>query len=49
MEVETNEPVQRKIQVVYAVVRARDFAIQREEQRDRMFGDGIGASKPVHA
>ena len=42
VKVEADEAVEREVQVVHAVVRARDFAIEREEQRDGVFGDGVG-------
>ena len=42
VKVEADEAVEREVQVMHAVVGARDFAIEREEQRDGVLGDGIG-------
>ena len=42
MKIEADETVEGKIQVVNAIVRARDFAVEREEQRDRVFRNRIG-------
>ena len=42
VEIEADESVEREVEVVDAVVGARDFAIEREEQRDGVLGDGVG-------
>ena len=42
VQVEADEAVEREVQVMHAVVGARDFAIEREEQRDGVLGDGVG-------
>ena len=42
VQVEADESVEREVEVVHAVVGARDFAIEREQQRDGVFGDGVG-------
>lgn len=42
VKVEADEAVEREVQVMHAVVGARDFAIEREQQRDGVLGDRIG-------
>src|SRR5947208_16640348 len=47
MKIETDEAVEGKVKVVHTIARARDFAIEREEERDRVLGDrvrGIGGN-----
>ena len=42
MKIETDQPIERKIQVVHTVVRARDFSIECEEQPNRVLRNRIG-------
>ena len=42
MQIKADQAVEREIQVVHAVVRARDFAVEREEQRDSVLRHRVG-------
>ena len=42
VHLETHEPVKREVAISHSVVGAMDLAVQREHQRDGMFGDTLG-------
>ena len=42
MQIEADQPVEGKIQIAHAVVGARDLAIEREQERDRVLRHRIG-------
>jgi hypothetical protein len=41
MKIKTDETVERKIEIVNAITGARDFAIESEKKRDRVFGNAV--------
>ena len=41
VKIESDEAIEREIEVVHAIARPGNFAIESEQQRDRMFGDGV--------
>ena len=42
MKIETDQTVERKVEIVNAITGARDFAIKSEKKRDRVFGNSVG-------